>query len=452
MHSNQQRIETQPVLVKNILANPDFYHPNRIFTEELHAIITAHMPISQAPVFTPIKTLCIFLYQLNQADRSCQNAVDAFAMQYDDFIENTYTGSYCKARQKLPLGMITELSKQVAQQTITAMPGSWRWLGRPVKLIDGTTLSMPDTPENQAVYPQPDSQKEGVGFPLCRVTAVFCYATGVILNAQVAPQKGKGTGENTMFRSMFDSFDAGDVVLGDAIFATYFSLAALIERGIDGIFEQHGSRKTDFNQGKKLGLLDHIVTYKKPKVKPDWMSKEAYLAAPDSILVRELKAGGKILVTTLLCADLYTKQSLGELYNSRWNVELDLRNVKTTMGMDILSCKSPAMIHKEIWMYFWAYNLVRQTMAKAAILGDVLPRQLSFKHSLQLSRKHCQNNQPSQKEHDKLLRLILQKRVGNRPGRIEPRAIKRRPKPFPLMTKPRAAARAHVKQYGHPEQ
>ena len=241
----------------------------------------------------------------------------------------------------------------------------------------------------------------------------------------------------------------------DAFYCTYFLLAELQSRGIDGVFEQYGSRKrsTDFRTGQKLGQHDHLITYTKPKSQPQWMSNEAYASAPDNLTVRELKVDGKILVTTFCCPKSVPKHAVKDLYKSRWNVELDLRHIKTTLGMETLSCKTPEMAFKELWIYMLAYNLIRLLMAQSAFLTECLPRTLSFKHTVQLwvSFTSQRRRTYDYEQVSVLLLMIAERRVGKRPGRIEPRAVKRRPKPMPLLTKPRQVARAQVERYGHPK-
>lgn len=238
-------------------------------------------------------------------------------------------------------------------------------------------------------------------------------------------------------------------------YATYFLLCALQARGVDGVFEQQGARRrsTDFRRGQRLGQRDHLIELRKPKVKPDWMTQAAYEQAPDTMKVRELRTGGKILMTTLHCPKRTNKAALKALYRDRWHVELDLRNIKTTLGMEMLSCRTPAMAEKEIWVYLLAYNLIRLLMAQAASLADLNPRQLSFKHTLQLWIAWRQNGTGGHNDSQlaTLFILIAQQQVGNRPGRIEPRAMKRRTKPFPLLTKPRPSAQEDVRNYGHPK-
>jgi hypothetical protein len=295
-----------------------------------------------------------------------------------------------------------------------------------------------------------------LGFPLCRLVSILCLSSGALLNAAVSSYQGKGSDEQTLLRSMLETLERGDVLLGDAFYATYFLLCSLRERGVDGVFEQHGARRrtTDFRCGQRLGARDHLIVLSKP-AKPDWMSAADYEQAPETLSVRELHTGGKILITTLGCPKHTPKAELKSLYRSRWHVELDLRNIKTTLGMEMLSCKTPSMVIKEIWVYLLAYNVIRLMMAQAALLVECLPRSLSFKHSLQLciawrAYDHHFGVGCAEPFQDLLL-LIAQQRVGERPNRIEPRAVKRRPKNHPLLTKPRAIARAAVRRYGHPK-
>jgi len=323
-----------------------------------------------------------------------------------------------------------------------------------VRLVDGATMTLADTEENQAAYPQPKSQKTGLGFPICRMVVLLCLATGALLNAATGPCEGKGSDEQTLLRSLLDTLSRGEVLIADAFYATYFLLCELQRRGVDGVFEQYGARKrsTDFRLGQSLGVRDHLMVLAKPK-KPHWMSQSAYDQVPATLTVREFQAGGKIMVTTFLCPKEAPKSLLKVLYRSRWNVELDLRNIKTTLGMERLRCKTPEMAIKELWVYLLAYNLIRLLMTQAALLADQIPRQLSFKHTVQLWISWQSRGGGI---HDAvciraLLVLIAEPRVGLRPGRIEPRALKRRPKSYPLLTKPRRLAQEEVRQNGHPK-
>lgn len=399
----------------------------------------------------------MFLAQVLNDDRSCQAAVNESAVKRLSGglpACSTATGAYCRARQRLPLEMVQSLARATGQWIDRGVPERWRWQGRRVRVVDGSTVTMPDTPDNQAAFPQQGGQATGLGFPICRFVGVTCLDSGALLNAAVGRFQGKGGDEQTLLRSLVDTFACGDVVLGDAFFATWFLIADLQARGVDVLFEQNGARRrsTDFRRGRRIGTRDHLITWPRPKVRPVWMSPEQYAAAPESITVRELKAGRRILVTTMLCPNAFPTRALKDLYKSRWNVELDIRSIKTTLGMEALSCRTPEMAEKEIWIHLLAYNLIRMLMFQSARSADVLPRMLSFRHALQLWLAWSRSS-PMLDEDDlaHLLQLIAQQRVGNRPGRVEPRAVKRRPKAFSLLTRSRPEARERIRRHGHPD-
>jgi hypothetical protein len=459
MHPSQRALTHQQNRIKSHAKNSDSYaFFNQLTAPEFLNTVESLLPEHRERLFPPTETLSMFLAQAMSADRSCQQAVNEAAVKrlaggLPDC--STHTGAYCRARQRLPLEMISTLTRYTARVMTERTPDTWHWRGRPVRLVDGATVALPDTPDNQAVYPQPSSQKPGLGFPQCRLVGIICLASGTVLNAAMGACQGKGGDEQSLLRSMLDTLESGDILLGDAFYATYFLLCALQQRGVDGVFEQQGSRRrsTDFRRGQRLGQRDHVIELRKPKSKPAWMSQTDYDQAPESLKARELYTGGKILMTTLLCPKQTTKAALKKLYRDRWHVELDLRNIKTTLGMEMLSCRTPAMAQKEIWVYLLAYNLIRLLMAQAALLADLLPRQLSFKHTLQLwiAWRHSAAGSYDDDKLASLFLLIAQQQVGKRPGRIEPRALKRRPKPFPLLTKPRSIAREDVRKNGHPK-
>jgi hypothetical protein len=431
---------------------------NLLTGPQLFDRVEALLPEHRERLFPPTETLSLFLAQVLSADGSCQQVVnDAMVKRVIGGMKpgSTDTGGYCKARARLPLTMISTLACDVGRILTNGAASWWHWRGRRVRLVDGATVTLPDTQANQAVYPQPRSQKLGLGFPICRMVALLCLGSGALLDAAMGPCEGKGSDEQSLLRDMLDTLQSDDILLGDALYATYFLLWELIRGGADGLFEQHGGRKrsTDFTQGERLGARDHLIVLTKPKQKPDWMSQEEYEQAPATLKVREFQAGGKTMVTTFLCPKETPKQVLKALYRQRWHVELDLRNIKTTLGMEQLRCKTPEMAVKELWVYLLAYNLIRLLMGQAALLADQIPRQLSFKHTVQIWIAWQQRGGG---DHDAvsitaLLVLIAEPRVGLRPGRIEPRARKRRPKPFPLLTKPRQEAREEVRSNGHPK-
>jgi hypothetical protein len=292
------------------------------------------------------------------------------------------TGGYCKARQRLPLEMLSGICQETGRQLHALADPRWRWRERRVKLVDGTGISMPDTEENQGRYPQPSTQAAGVGFPLARVVAVICLATGAVLDAQIGPHRGKGNSELGLLRQLEPAFRPGDVMLADALYCSYFLIAAMRAAGVDVLFEQNGARSTDFRRGQALGQRDHLVHWRKP-ARPDWMTPAQYAGFPDQLTVREVKVDHQVLVTTMLDHRAVSKDDLSELYARRWNVELDLRNLKTTMGMEALHCQTPQMNEKELWVYLLAYNVIRLLMAQAARNAGVEPRSLSFKHTVQ---------------------------------------------------------------------
>lgn len=454
---NQMAISDQQARVHHYMRNSDMCSfANLLGSPELLETNTRHH--ERIRLFPTTETLSMFMTQALKPDRSCQGIVNDAAIKrnLNGLLPcSTNTGAYCTARLRLPLSMVSCLVHKTGKLISEKSAVEWRWQGRRVRLVDGTTATMHDTPANQKKYPQQRAQKEGLGFPICRIVGVTCLTSGAVINAAMGAYKGKGSGEQALLRTLIDTFEKDDVVLGDAFYATYFLLAELMLRGVDAVFEQHGARRlvTDFRRGKKLGVRDHLVTLTKPKIRPEWMTPEQFEAAPAAIITRELDVGGRVLVTTLLCPEITPKSALKELYKRRWNVELDIRNIKTTMGMVTLSCKTPEMVEKEVWVYLLAYNLIRLLMLQSALLKDILPRMLSFKHVLQLWLVWSSATTRSDEKEDvaALLILITQKRVGKRPGRIEPRAIKRRPKPYPLLMQTRTVARKKVRKFGHPK-
>lgn len=420
---------------------------------ELLEITESQLPPHRERLYPPTVTLAMFLKQVLDEDGSCQQAVNGWAMQRlaeGLSPRSVATGAYCRARQRLPLPMITALARcSGALLSLGARP-EWLWRGRSVKLVDGTGISMPDTADNQRRYPQPGSQAAGVGFPVARVVGVICLATGALLDAAVGPLEGKGHTEWDLFRGLLGVFERGDLMLADALYANYFLVSQLQAQGVDVLLEQHGSRHTDFRRGRRLGPRDHVVEWKKPRQRPQWMTPQAYAAAPESVAMREIAVDGRVLVTTLHDPHgQIHKRELSDLYARRWHVELDLRNIKTTMGMDVLRCKTPSMVDKELWIGLLAYNLIRLMMAQAAAVSGLHPRQLSFKHAVQMWTQWLSHGaRRSQFPPGELFRLIAQRRVGHRPGRIEPRTCKRRPKSSKWLKVPRPVARQQIREYG----
>ena len=424
---------------------------NLLTSPQLLETTEALLPEHRERLYPPTVTLSMFMRQVLEADGSCQKAVNGWAAQRAaDGLSacSVRTGGYCRARQRLPLEMVSALTRQTGQLLSQKARKQWRWRARTVKLVDGTGLSMPDTPENQAAYPQPSTQAAGVGFPLARLVMVVCLATGAALDTAIGPHQGKGSGELGLVRRLLDGFNPGDVMLADALYCNYFLIATLMQAGVDVLFEQNGSRITDFRRGQSLGTRDHLVRWSKPAARPQWMTPEQYADFPDELAVREVKVGHRVLVTTLLDQRKVSKGGLSALYARRWNVELDLRNLKTTTGMDVLSCQTPQMNEKQLWVHLLAYNVIRLLMAQAASNAGIDPRHLSFKHTVQLWTEWVSRGLSATQDCGRLFTLIAQCRVGQRPGRIEPRMRKRRPKPYPWLKIARAEARRKIELHG----
>lgn len=416
--------------------------------------VDEQLPPHRERLYPPIDTLSLFMAQTLHADASCQSTVDRHSVERVRrglAACSTHTGAYCKARQRLPLDLAQTLTRLTGALIAAQAPALWKWQGRSVKLIDGSTITLPDTPDNQARYPQQTSQKPGLGFPIMRLVALLCLASGALLDTAIGPYAGKGSSEHALFYRLMDRIAPGDLMMADCFYCTYFLIAQLQARGADVLFAQHQARETDFRKGRRLGRHDHVVTWVKPRIRPKWLSPEHYDAAPETLTMREVRVGSKILVTTLLSPAAATRTALGDLYQQRWNVELDLRNIKTTLGLQTLDCKSPEMNDKQWWIGMLAYNLIRLLMLESAKLADLLPRQISFKHTVQMWNAWRHADFSAGDDTDLLFTLVAQQRVADRPKRIEPRALKRRPNPYPLLMQNRHLAREEIRKYGHPK-
>ena len=428
----------------NVLTDPD-----------LLDVVDEQLPVHRERLFPPTTTLALFMAQTLNTDASCQATIDRHVVERiaNDLSPcSTATGAYCRARQRLPLTMVRSLLQHTGNWLTGEASAAWRWQGRAVKLVDGTTITMPDTTDNQWRYPQPRTQQPGLGFPVARVVALLCLGTGAVLDTALGPQAGKEGSEHALFHALLPNIAEGDILLADRYYCSYVMIALLRARGADVVFQQHQRRRTDFRKGQQLGTLDHVVVWNKPVEKPHWLSQEDFDEVPETMQLREARVGPKVLVSTMTSPTQVTAQGLKALYAQRWNVELDLRNIKTTLGLDRLVCKTPSMNEKQWYIGLLAYNLIRLLMLRSAKWADVLPRQLSFKHSMQLWLAWSQRGlPPDEVQIKRLLALIAQRRVGRRPGRIEPRAVKRRPKPLPLLTQPRAIAREKIRRFGHPK-
>jgi hypothetical protein len=422
-------------------------------------------------LFTPLVTLWTFLAQVLDPNGSCRSAVAkllAFLAaagrgeKGQEGLCDPETGPYCKARKRLPERLVSRLARESGQQLHGRYPAGRLLGGRKVKVVDGTTVSMPDTPENQAAYPQPPTQKAGLGFPLARMVAVLSLNCAAVLDAAIGPYSGKHSGETALFRTLLGSLEAGDVLLADRYYASYWMIAMLRARGVDSLFRQHQMRHIDFRRGRRLGRDDHLIVLRKPSRRPEWMDQATYGQMPEKLEVREVRVRicqrgfrvkSMVLVTTLLDAELYSRQEIARAFRLRWNVELDLRSIKQTMHMSVLRCKTPAMVRKEIWMHLLGYNLIRTKMAEAAEHEGIEPREVSFAGAVQAISAFVPVLQMAQRKDlprlwEILLRAMARYRVGNRPDRFEPRAVKRRAKPIALLQIPREQARRRLTKSG----
>jgi hypothetical protein len=413
--------------------------------ERFSEIFDSLVPKCRDRIYPPVVTLSAFISQVLSPDHSCREAVARVIAERvceGKAACSQDNSPYCRARQRLPEPLLKQLMKETGACLESQSKPQWQWKGRSVKLVDGTTVSMPDTPENQARYPQPDGQKPGLGFPIARLVGVISLAMGSLLDYAIAPYQGKQTGELALLRSILSCFFPGDILLADRYYCSYFLIALLQSMGVDAVFQQHASRKSDFRRGQRLGIKDHLVTWTKP-ARPDWMDEATYLAMPETLTVREIKAGGKVIVTTLVDPKQATRKELAKLYTQRWLVEVDLRSIKETLQMDVLRCKTPAMVRKEITVHFIAYNLIRSVMAQAAFRAGISPRTISFKGTLQTLNEFRNkiglvNEEMLPSVFEALINAVTGHRVGHRPGRSEPRAVKRRPKSHPRLTIPRS--------------
>ena len=405
-------------------------------------------------VFSPVTTIWGFLSQVLSEDHSCRDAVSriiAHRAANGITVCSPNTASYCNARSRIPTSVLSTLATRTAEELHTSVGDRWKWNGRSVFILDGSSVSMPDTPENQAMYPQPPQQAAGLGFPLARIAVLLSLATGACHDLAIAPYEGKGTGETSLFRRMYDTLKPGDVVLADALFDDYFIACELRNRGIDLVAHAQYERTGSWTAESRPD--GDILVWQRPN-KPRGMTGEQYRSYPKQLLMRQVTVDARDknnrvqqfkVVTTILTPSIDGKQ-IGALYEHRWEGEVDIRSIKCTMQMDILRCKTPDMVHKEIWTHLLAYNLLRTVMAVAANENDIEPRKVSFKGAKQAVTAFAPKIEAARPEDrgrliDAMLTTIAYHRVGDRPGRWEPRARKRRPKPAARLTQPRHIAK-----------
>lgn len=369
------------------------------------------------------------------------------------------TSAYSQARARLPKERQEKALIHLAQEADRLAGPGGCLQGRPVKVVDGTTTQLEDTPENQKHYPQSSQQKKGCGFPWMKLFVLFSLSSGAIMQVMMG---NRHQHDLRLLRQLWEEFKIGDILLGDRLFSDYATLADLRDRGIDSVARLNARRKADFRKAKRLGRNDGLFTWIKPKPCPSYLMLAQWAKVPVTLTVRIIRFQIAVkgcrtkqitLVTTLLDPKLYPLEELAALYARRWRLELCLRDVKTQMGMEQIRAKSPKMAQKEVLAYFIAHNLIRCVMAEAAARHGAPLDRLSFQGTLsslrQFAKVMAQATTQRKKEQlwEHLLRIIATDRVPLRPGRREPRALKQRPKPFPSLTRPRHRFKDQIRYY-----
>ena len=408
-------------------------------------------------IFPPKLTFMAFLDQVLNPGASCRKALDQIKTYHQSqptcpqIDENT--SGYCQARARWTIDELVDIRRHLADRL--ALHGESLLAGlsasRPLKVIDGTGFNLPDTEANGDVCPQSEDQQPGCGFPLARLVGIFCLKTGALLEEVSAPHT---TSENALFQELWPTFQSGDILLADRNFSSYGSLAGLQQKTVDCLFQLHASRGRDFRQGKRLGPKDRLITWAKPRGKPANLTDEQWQLVPATLTVRLLRVhlttkNGRCktltLVTTLTDPKQWPAQLLADLYARRWKIELYWDDIKTTLQLDMLRCRTPAMVQKELQMHFIAYNLIRSLMCEAALVTHVPLDRISFKGTMDAAHEYSRAMEriPARQRHRRralyleMIATIASDLVPERPDRREPRCQKRRPKAYPFMTRPR---------------
>lgn len=404
------------------------------------------------PLYTLETTFWLFLGQVLAVRGSCQEATACLLARLGRAGRaiSASNAAYCKARARLPQAALDQVLGETAGQSRDLAGGDFLWCGRRVKTVDGSSISMPDTLENQARWPQPKGQKPGCGFPVMRLVVLFCLASGAVIEYAGA---ALDVGERTLSRMLWTVLEAGDILLADRGFCSFADYVLLSRRGVDCVMRKSTRVGVKSTREKRLGKDDNLVRWHKSSNRPKWMDLETWRDLPKTVLVREItvriahrgfRSKRIDIATTLLDPKAYSKKELAELYRRRWAAELWLRDLKITLGADVLRCKSPEMIQKELTMHLIGYNLMRALMLQAARRGQRRPRELAFKPCLATMRQWAGNfagasNRPDEREENYALLLdaFAKNILPKRDGRTEPRARKRRPKNYQLLTEHR---------------
>lgn len=433
--------------------------------ESIQAVVTELKLSFRERVFSPLVTLWVFLRQTLDPDQSCRQALCVLlAHRVSQNLSkcSLRSGSYCDARRRLPLALFQKLAQRTGRELQAKAADDWLFHQRRIVLVDGTTVSMPDTPQNAARFDKPRNQHGAGPFPVARLLVVLCGATAVVLDAAIGACRGTGTGELTLFRSLTHAFFPGDIVLADRLFCTYGDVAWLKSQGVDVVMRLSPKRRADFRSGRRLGHHDHLATWLKPRKRSvPGLTDDAYSALPDELVVRELRVTVKLpgfrtrtleLATTLLDAVQFPRTEIEELFRQRWQVEVNLRSIKSVLHMDVLRCHTPEMVEKEIWTHLLAYSLLCSLINDAARRRNRRVSTFSFKAASQLlnSFRDKLAGASSMAKLKLLAEIMLDSiaefKVQNRPDRHEPRKIKRPPKPYPRLKHPRNSRKACVPQ------
>jgi len=407
---------------------------------------------SRERLYTLRLTCECFLWQSLQCNTACREVVrqvQALARLRGWGAVDEGTSAYIQARQRIPqecLEAVLAATARAAEQRAGSSP----WLQRrPVKAVDGSSVQLPDTAANQKAYPQPTGQKPGCGFPVMKLVGLFSLASGALLDVVMGNLQSH---DLRLLRQLWAQLKAGDILLGDRAYGDYVTLAGLPLQGVDVVARLHQARKVDFRKARRLGPNDGVFVWHKGCQQSSILTPGEWAALPGEIQVRIVRftvacrgfrSQRITLVTTLLDAEKYPASELVALYARRWRLELCLRDVKTTLGLERLRCQSPAMVRKEMLAGLIAHNLIRCVMAEAARVYEAQLERLSFKGTVDAVRQYsavlaqARTQKMRRDLWQDLLHGLARDLVPLRPGRSEPRAVKRRPKPFPLLNRPR---------------
>jgi hypothetical protein len=410
---------------------------------------------SRERLYTPQVTFWAFVGQILSPGSSCREIVRRVEAWWQQTAAGESlsgsTSAYCQARARLDPAALGLIAGHLCWSLERNVLNAERWLGgRAVKIVDGTGLSMPDTPANQALWPQPSGQKPGCGFPQMKLVGLFSLSSGALLESASG---NLHMHESLLFRGLWEKLKKGDVLLADRGFCSYAALASLQQRGVDSVMRLHQMRRADFRTGRALGPQDRLIVWQKPRKRPEAWSVAEFATLPETLTLRMIRlqvaAPGfrtrqVVLVTTLLDPQAYPAAALRELYGERWNVELHFHQIKVSLAMDVLRCKIPELIEREVLLHRIAYNLLRCLMQRSAHRHRVPLERISFKGSLDTLRHWTSpiaaaGGTPRKQDQliDQMLATIARDPVPERPGRSEPRARKRRAKNYQLLTKPR---------------